>query len=130
MLLYIDPESTEPFYLQLRRQIILGLAHDELKFGEQLPSVRAMASEIGINAMTVAKAYAQLKDEGYLVTNRQTGTHIAESIPLTENFEAEFTAQLNLLLADYLNRGQTKETLRPLISDLLETFEKGEPTHE
>lgn len=130
MLLYIDPESTEPIYLQMRRQIILGLAHGELKFGEQLPSVRTMASEIGINAMTVAKAYAQLKDEGYLVTNRQTGTHIAEFIPMTENFEADFTAQLNLLLADYLNHGQSAASLRPLITDLLETFDKGEPTHE
>lgn len=126
MLLHIEPESTEPFYLQLRRQIILGLARGDLHFGEQLPAVRTMATELGINMMTVSKGYTQLKDEGYLVTHRQTGTHIAESIPMTASFQAAFAEQLEVLLADFVNHGQTRADLTALVEKTLATFTKGD----
>ncbi len=47
-----------------------------LKPGEQLPTVRALAGEIGINSMTVNKAYVLLKQEGYIYTDRRNGAHV------------------------------------------------------
>ncbi|WP_071131334.1 GntR family transcriptional regulator [Enterococcus timonensis] len=124
MILEIDPQSNEPLYLQMKRQIILGLAHGQLAFGEQLPSVRALADEIGVNMMTVSKAYTALKEDGYLVTDRRTGTKIAESIPEANDFVDHFTQELSLLLADWFNHGKSAEECLTLAANILETFRK------
>ena len=54
----IDFNSDEAIYIQLRNQIILGIATSQLQEGDPLPSVRQMADCIGINMHTVNKAYS------------------------------------------------------------------------
>ena len=66
MILKIDFESDEALYIQLCNQIIMGIATDLLHEGDSLPSVRQLADEIGINMHTVNKAYAVLRQEGFL----------------------------------------------------------------
>lgn len=74
MYISIDFNSDEALYLQLRNQIILAIVKAELQEGENLPSVREMAETVGINMHTVNKAYAILRQEGYLrVDRRQIG---------------------------------------------------------
>lgn len=67
MVIRIDQKSEEPLYLQIRSQIIAAIATGELVPGTALPSVRALASDLGINLHTVNKAYAVLRDEGYVL---------------------------------------------------------------
>ena len=57
MLLHFDFSSDIPLYMQLRNQIIIGIAKEQLKDGEKLPTIRALSEESGINMMTVSKAY-------------------------------------------------------------------------
>ena len=64
MILEVDFNSEEALYIQLRNQIIVGIATNRLKEGESLPSVRQLAESIGINMHTVNKAYTVLKQEG------------------------------------------------------------------
>ena len=71
MVISINDASEIPIYQQIRNQIVLGISDGRLAPGEQLPTVRALAEEIGINSMTVSKAYTLLKQEGY----------IAEAVP-------------------------------------------------
>ena len=78
MILKFEFESTEPLYLQLRNQIVVGIAEGKLKPGEKLPTIRALANESGINMMTVSKAYQMLKTEGYIVTDRRSGAVVAK----------------------------------------------------
>ncbi|MBT1160871.1 MULTISPECIES: GntR family transcriptional regulator [Bifidobacterium] len=78
MIIDIDQRSDIPIYEQLHRQIIAGIANDELTPGDQLPSVRALAVDLGINLHTVNKAYALLRDEGYIVMRRGTGASVAD----------------------------------------------------
>ena len=52
MVIKIDEYSDVPIYMQIRNQIVMGISSGELKAGEQLPTVRALALEIGINTMT------------------------------------------------------------------------------
>ena len=61
MLIQIDFNSDEAIYMQLRNQIIMGIATSRLKEGETLPSVRQLADTIGINMHTVNKAYSVLR---------------------------------------------------------------------
>ncbi|MBQ2290399.1 MAG: GntR family transcriptional regulator [Bacteroidaceae bacterium] len=63
MLIEIDFNSDEAIYLQLRNQIILGIATAQFREGDSLPSVRQLADTIGINMHTVNKAYTVLKQE-------------------------------------------------------------------
>ena len=71
MIIKIDFESEEAIYIQLRNQIIMGIATDRIREGDSLPSVRQLAENIGINMHTVNKAYAVLKQEGYIKLDRQ-----------------------------------------------------------
>ena len=70
MVLTIDFESNEAIYIQLRNQIIIGIAAERIREGDSLPSVRQLADNIGINMHTVNKAYAVLKQEGFIKLDR------------------------------------------------------------
>lgn len=77
MMLKIDFESEEAIYIQLRNQIIMGIATDAIREGESLPSVRQLADNIGINMHTVNKAYTVLKQEGFIKLDRRRGAVIS-----------------------------------------------------
>lgn len=78
MIIRIDQRSKDPLYLQIRGQIIAAIARGELEPGAALPSVRALASDLGINLHTVNKAYAVLRDEGYVLMRGRSGAYIAD----------------------------------------------------
>ena len=73
MFIEIDFNSDEAIYIQLCNQIIMGIATDQLKVGDPLPSVRQLADTIGINMHTVNKAYSVLRQEGFLTIAEEEG---------------------------------------------------------
>ena len=77
-MLAVDGALEEPLYLQIRNQIVAGIATGELEPGQALPSVRSLASDLGINLHTVNKAYAVLRDEGYVRMRGRAGAVIAD----------------------------------------------------
>ena len=77
MIVEIDFNSEEALYIQLINQIIIGIATDQIREGDTLPSVRQLADNIGINMHTVNKAYSVLKQEGFLRVDRRRGAVIA-----------------------------------------------------
>ncbi|CCY05284.1 gntR family Bacterial regulatory protein [Eggerthella sp. CAG:1427] len=87
MIIRIEKMSEEPLYLQIRSQIIGAIARGELRAGDSLPSVRSLAADLGINLHTVNKAYAVLRDEGYLIMRGRSGAFVAE--PLQDSSKAK-----------------------------------------
>ncbi len=81
MLLKLDFSDETPIYLQIRNQVVMGIASGALARGERLPTIRALANESGINMMTANKAYALLKQEGYIVADRRSGARVSEAAP-------------------------------------------------
>lgn len=77
MIVKIDFNSDEAIYIQLRNQIIMGIATSQLSAGDSLPSVRQLAEYVGINMHTVNKAYSVLKQEGYIKLDRRKGAVVA-----------------------------------------------------
>ena len=77
MVIKIDFNSDEAIYIQLRNQIIMGIATSQLAVGDSLPSVRQLADYVGINMHTVNKAYSVLRQEGYIKLDRRKGAVIA-----------------------------------------------------
>lgn len=80
MIIQLNMTGSEPLYLQLRNQIVIGIGRGELALGEKLPTIRQLAQETGINAMTINKAYALLKSEGYIEIDRRHGARVNPSL--------------------------------------------------
>ena len=86
MVLEIDFESDEAFYMQIRNQVVMGIATKQLQEGDTLPSVRQLADTVGINMHTVNKAYSMLREEGFLTLNKRTGAVIALDVDKIKYF--------------------------------------------
>ena len=87
MVLKIDFNSDEAIYIQLRNQIIMGIATDMIREGDTLPSVRQMADHIGINMHTVNKAYSVLRQEGFVKLDRRRGAVVSLDIDKIQAIE-------------------------------------------
>lgn len=110
MIIKINMQSEVPIYLQLRNEIVKGIGRGEFEPGESLPTVRQMATDLGINTMTVSKAYQLLKTEGFLETDRRKGTTICyptSSAPQDNRFDEKLTDELELLSAEAKFHGMT-----------------------
>lgn len=75
----IDFRSGIPIYLQIVEQIKLLLINGELKPGDQLPTVRQLASDLRINFNTVARAYRILDEAGMISTQQGRGTYLIDT---------------------------------------------------
>jgi GntR family transcriptional regulator len=66
MILVVDPHSGIPVYRQLVEQIRFSVASGLLQPGEEIPSTRALSAKLGVNPMTVSKAFGLLEEDGVL----------------------------------------------------------------
>lgn len=77
MKMIISNSSSTPIYEQIKKSIINQILEGELNEDELLPSIRALARDIKISAMTIKKAYDELEIEGYLKSIQGKGTFVA-----------------------------------------------------
>lgn len=77
MLLQIESEKSVPIYAQIEEQIRGLIDAGQLQPGEQLPTIRRMASDLGVNYNTVARAYRELAREDVVLTQRGRGTFVS-----------------------------------------------------
>jgi DNA-binding transcriptional regulator YhcF (GntR family) len=96
-LVTVDTASAEPPYEQVRRQIAEGAAAGALAPGHKLPTVRQLATDLGLANNTVARAYRELESDGVIETHGRRGTFIA-SRKLGDS-EADAGAQAYVLIA-------------------------------
>ena len=109
MVIVLNDDSDVPVYLQIRNQIVVGISDERLKAGEKLPTVRALAQEIGINSMTVNKAYQMLKQEGYILTDKRNGARIRENFPKRNGLSREAGEELRRIISEAKISGMTRE---------------------
>lgn len=121
MIIEIDFNSDEAIYLQLRNQIILGIAMARIHEGDTLPSVRQLAEDIGINMHTVNKAYTVLKQEGYVKVDRRRGAVIALDVDKMQAVE-EVRKELYVILAKSRCKNISKEEIHALIDEIYEEY--------
>ncbi len=121
MIIEIDFNSEEALYLQLRNQIILGIATSRFQEGDSLPSVRQLADAIGINMHTVNKAYTVLKQEGFVKVDRRKGAVIAVDIDKLRTLN-EIRKELLVILARCSCKNITKDEIHALIDEIYEYY--------
>ena len=124
MIIKIDFESEEAIYIQLRNQIIMGIATDRIHEGDSLPSVRQLAENIGINMHTVNKAYTVLKQEGYIKLDRRRGAVIAQDIDKIRSIE-RLREELSVLLARSVCKNISREEVHDLVDEIYDYYTGG-----
>ena len=120
----ISSGSESPIYQQLVEQISGAIARGELRTGDKLPAVRALAAELVINPNTVARAYTLLEQSGLVTTKTGSGTFVSD--PALRHADA---AQINILaermdtlISRAVNLGLDRSALVALFEKRLEKF--------
>ena len=120
----IDFQSDEAIYVQLRNQIILGIATTVIQEGDALPSVRQLAEDIGINTHTVNKAYTVLKQEGFIKLDRRRGAIISLDVDKYQAIQ-ELRENLNVVLTRALCKNVTREETHQLVDEIFDRYMPG-----
>lgn len=76
-LITIDPNSGQPPFDQVRSQLARRISDRTLAVGTRLPTVRALATELGLAVNTVARAYRELEEAGMVETRGRAGTFVS-----------------------------------------------------
>ena len=123
MFIELDFNSNEAIYMQLRNQIILGIAQDKIKNGESLPSVRQLAEDIGVNMHTVNKAYSILRQEGFIQLDRRRGAVVAIDADKAQAM-LKLREKLAILLAKGCCKNISREDVHALVDEIFDEYRR------
>lgn len=123
MIIEVDFSGDIPLYTQVRDQIVIGIASGQLLPGEALPSVRRLAADIGINVHTVNKAYAILRDEGFVKMDRRSGAEIAAMTKEDGPFAEQLKSRLCPYIAEAICRQMEREDFQDIVASLFNQLE-------
>lgn len=126
MLFHVDFKSGKPVYLQLVDQIRYAAASGGLRAGESLPSIRPLAEELRVNRNTIAKAYAELENQGVIETVPGKGCFLKENhSPFTRSIRQKLLLKVvdaAVVSAHHLQVG--RDDLLALVKERLDYFER------
>lgn len=122
MKIIINTSSMVPIYEQIVDQIKTLIRNKELKENDILPSVRSLAKELKISALTVKKAYDNLESEGFTITVHGKGTYVAATNTelLLEEQKKELEADLEQAIQKGRRCGIRDEEIKELFELILE----------
>jgi len=123
---FIRPNSGEPIYQQLTRQLKHAISTGSLKPGDQLPTVRELAEQLVINPNTVARSYKELFAEGLVEGTQGSGTYVNKALPRikTQEREARIEPFIDQLIAESSLLGISKQDLLKLIQERIRNHEE------
>ena len=130
MILKLNFESEIPIYVQLRNQIVMAIAHGDLTQGEKLPTIRNLAEDLGINNMTVNKAYAMLKQEGFISIDRRHGAKVNTILTPDFEFKEKLEDDLTLVISEAEIRGIKKDEFMKICENIFDSMKKLKPQND
>lgn len=125
--LLLDFHSGLPIYSQIVDQIQSQLANGILKPGDQLPTVRALASELRVNFNTVARAYRMLDEARIISTQQGRGTFIMEKPPpdVSEKLRTEsLSALTQRFISEAFRLGFSEREVSQMVRDNLKSWKE------
>lgn len=127
--MFLEIEQTSPIaiYTQLTSQIKKAIVKETLVAGDDLPSVRVLASDLGVNMHTVNKAYNIMTEEGLLLKSKK-GYVVSPKInrQTDEEQEDEMKKRLEDVLVDILVHNHSEKTVQEWLSELTVALRKGD----
>lgn len=121
-MIQIDLQSRVPFYEQLQEQIIRLSMLGILDENQQLPSVRALAREVGVNPNTVAKAYQQLEQQGIIYTVSGRGSFVSPDVLSLQSLRQAALQEVLDAVDKALSRGVSPQQLLDAICQQLDSL--------
>lgn len=122
MKIIVNNSSMVPIYEQIMEQVKTMIADKELQENDVLPSVRSLAKELKISALTVKKAYDLLEEEGFTVTVHGKGTYVAaiNTERMLEEYKKEIEDELEETIQKVKRYGISREELKELFELIIE----------
>lgn len=121
MIVKLDFNSETPIYIQLRNQIVIGISRGDLLQNEGLPTVRQMASDLGINNMTVNKAYNMLKNEEFISIDRRHGAKV-NAVENPEKYREKLEDELTLAISEAGLKGIKRNEFFDICQNIFSTM--------
>lgn len=121
-MIQIDLQSRVPLYEQLQEQIIRLSMLGILDENQQLPSVRALAHEVGVNPNTVAKAYQQLEQQGIIYTVSGRGSFVSPDVLSLQSLRQAALQEVLDAVDKALSRGVSPQQLLDAIRQQLDSL--------
>lgn len=118
----IDIKSREPIYTQLEKNIVRYINLGVYEKDSMLPSVRALATELGINPNTVSKAYKKMEADGVIYTIAGKGVFVKGDSSLV-NVQKQIAENIKTTLTDAKNAGLEKESVLKIVNEVWEAKE-------
>lgn len=125
----LDPRSGEPIYQQITEQVRYLIAAGQLRPGAQLPTVRQLAVELRVNPNTVARAYAQLAEQGAISTQQGRGTYVLDSPPPADQRRLrreKLMASVDVFLREVERLGYAPDELEKAWSDRFAIWQRAQ----
>ncbi|MCB0119907.1 MAG: GntR family transcriptional regulator [Anaerolineales bacterium] len=131
--LQLDFHSGLPIYTQIVEQIQSQLVNGILKPGDQLPTVRALASELRVNFNTVARAYRLLDEARIISTQQGRGTYITEIPPpdVSTNLRQDSLSELTQrFISEAIRLGFTEREISQMVKSSLKSWKEAKRVKE
>jgi len=117
--------SDEPVYRQIARQIRRLVASGRIAPGDEMPAVRTVASDLGVNLNTVARAYRILENEGFLFIRSRSGVRVAHPASAESAIpKGSLREELQVVLARLYQSGVSMDEIRRITSTEIESIEE------
>jgi GntR family transcriptional regulator len=123
ILFEVDSTSDVPLWMQLRRRLVYLINTGHYKPGDQLPTVRGLASELSINYNTVNKAYLSMTQDGYLTSTRGRGVFVSEVAETDDEATLEADGLLDEFIENCKDLGLSSWGIRKLLSKRLRVLD-------
>ncbi len=120
----LNPNSGVPLYLQLQQQMQQRILTGQLADGAQLPSVRDLSAQLGLNPLTVSKVYQLLEREGFVETRRGIGTYVSHQTPAlrVEARRRQIEPAVEQLVTEALHLGLSEREIESLVAEKFRQF--------
>jgi len=114
-------DNNKPIYLQIMDKIKLQIVSHKLEPNQQLPTVRELANEAGVNPNTIQRALSDLEREGFVYTKRTAGRFVTEDLDLIFQSRKQLSEeQLQQFVTAMVEFGYEKEELPTVLRDYIE----------
>lgn len=119
-MLTVNFQSRTPVYQQIYDDVVRLASLGVLKKDTKLPTVRALATDLGINPNTVSKAYKMLEADGYIYSTVGRGSFISDKLSENEAEKIEAVKELKVAVKKAYSRGVTNEEILNAVSQVIE----------
>lgn len=118
MNIFLDYHSRTPIYEQIKNEIILAVCRGELKENEQLPSLRQLSSQLGLNINTIKRAFQELDNQGIIYSVAGKGIFVSEHVLQNNDYCRQAAEEVKAAVVNAKAVGASKEMLIEIIESI------------